>query len=101
MNRHFPAKFGDTHLFIYSNRWPWQFPKIPPERYGVQPEALSCTERESGSLRNGHDRVAAVYNTGPALHPQHALARTLMAGFSGMLSFELNGGSRKQDEERA
>jgi methionine-gamma-lyase len=38
-----------------------------------------------------HPKVKAVYYPGLEDHPQHALAKTQMTGFTGMLSFELNG----------
>jgi cystathionine beta-lyase/cystathionine gamma-synthase len=40
----------------------------------------------------GHPRVARVLYPGLESHPQHALAARQMAGFGGMLSFELKGG---------
>src|SRR5512136_1191627 len=39
-----------------------------------------------------HEKVASVYYPGLTSHPQHALARRQMTGFSGMLSFEIRGG---------
>ncbi len=39
-----------------------------------------------------HPKVARVAYPGLASHPQHAVARAQMSGFSGMISFELNGG---------
>ncbi len=41
---------------------------------------------------SGHEKVAAVSYPGLPSHPQHALARRQMAGFSGMISFEVRGG---------
>jgi cystathionine beta-lyase/cystathionine gamma-synthase len=38
-----------------------------------------------------HPRVSAVYYPGLDSHPQHALACAQMSGFTGMLSFELDG----------
>jgi cystathionine gamma-lyase len=38
-------------------------------------------------------KVRSVHYPGLASHPQHALARRQMGGFSGMLSFELKGGA--------
>lgn len=38
-----------------------------------------------------HPRVKAVYYPGLENHPQHALARSQMDGFSGMVSFEIDG----------
>lgn len=46
----------------------------------------------------GHAKVARVYYPGLESHPQHALARTQMTGFTGMLSVELRGDFR--DAER-
>ena len=40
----------------------------------------------------GHDKVARVAYPGLASHPQHAIAKAQMSGFSGMISFELTGG---------
>jgi cystathionine gamma-lyase len=39
----------------------------------------------------GHPRVRRVYFPGLASHPGHAIARRQMAGFGGMVSFELDG----------
>jgi cystathionine gamma-lyase len=41
---------------------------------------------------SAHEKIAAVWYPGLPSHPQHALARKQMTGFSGMLSFELKGG---------
>lgn len=40
----------------------------------------------------GHPRVARVHYPGLSSHPDHALAARQMNAFSGMLSFEVNGG---------
>jgi len=40
----------------------------------------------------GHDKVARVAYPGLPSHPQHAIAKAQMSGFSGMISFELTGG---------
>jgi methionine-gamma-lyase len=40
----------------------------------------------------GHPRVERVHYPGLESHPQHALARAQMSGFTGMLSAELRGG---------
>lgn len=39
-----------------------------------------------------HDKVARVSYPGLKSHPQHAIAAAQMSGFSGMISFELEGG---------
>ena len=39
-----------------------------------------------------HDKVARVAYPGLPSHPQHAIAKAQMSGFSGMVSFELKGG---------
>lgn len=44
-----------------------------------------------------HTKVERVYYPGLESHPQHALAKSLMRGFSGMVSFEVAGG-RKEAE---
>jgi cystathionine gamma-lyase len=41
-----------------------------------------------------HPLVDRVYYPGLESHPQHALARKLMAGFGGMVSFEAKGGRK-------
>ncbi|MBM4248408.1 MAG: aminotransferase class I/II-fold pyridoxal phosphate-dependent enzyme [Euryarchaeota archaeon] len=43
-------------------------------------------------LLEGHPRVARVMYPGLESHPQHALARRLLDGFGGMVSFEIRGG---------
>ena len=43
-----------------------------------------------------HPAVAKVHYPGLESHPQHALARAQQAGFGGMLSFELAGGTRER-----
>ena len=40
----------------------------------------------------GHSKVETVFYPGLASHPQHALAKKQMQGFSGMVSFNLKGG---------
>ncbi len=40
----------------------------------------------------GHAKVARVSYPGLPSHPQHAIAKAQMSGFSGMISFELKGG---------
>ncbi len=44
-----------------------------------------------------HPKMKAVYYPGLASHPQHALAQAQMAGFGGMLSFELDGDFQMTD----
>ncbi|HEV7178571.1 MAG TPA: aminotransferase class I/II-fold pyridoxal phosphate-dependent enzyme [Candidatus Baltobacteraceae bacterium] len=41
---------------------------------------------------NSHRRVRTVYYPGLPSHPGHALAKTQMSGFGGLLSFEIEGG---------
>ncbi|MDH7508308.1 MAG: PLP-dependent aspartate aminotransferase family protein [Methanomassiliicoccales archaeon] len=41
-----------------------------------------------------HKKVERVYYPGLESHPQHALAKSLMRGFSGMVSFEVAGGRK-------
>jgi cystathionine gamma-lyase len=55
------------------------------ERHGKN--ALAVAE-----FLSAHNKVAAVHYPGLASHPQHALARKQMTGFSGMISVELKGG---------
>ncbi|HEX3559269.1 MAG TPA: aminotransferase class I/II-fold pyridoxal phosphate-dependent enzyme [Pyrinomonadaceae bacterium] len=44
-----------------------------------------------------HPKVERVYYPGLESHPQHALARAQMSGFTGMLSAELRGGYREAE----
>ncbi len=64
---------------------------------GIKTLALRMERHERNALivaefLSAHSRVATVYYPGLTSHPQHALARKQMKGFSGMLSFELKGG---------
>ncbi len=45
-----------------------------------------------------HPKVAKVHYPGLTEHPEHKLAKSLMTGFGGMMSFEVKGG--KEDAER-
>ncbi len=45
-----------------------------------------------------HPKVTRVYYPGLKDHPEHELAKSLMTGFGGMMSFEVKGG--KEDAER-
>jgi cystathionine gamma-lyase len=55
------------------------------ERHAANAEALA------GYLAR-HPRVRRVHYPGRPEHPHHALARTQMSGFGGMVSFEIEGG---------
>jgi cystathionine gamma-lyase len=64
---------------------------------GLKTLALRMERHQQNALRvarflEGHPAVARVLYPGLESHPQHALARRQMSGFSGMLSFELRGG---------
>ncbi|HTY46915.1 MAG TPA: aminotransferase class I/II-fold pyridoxal phosphate-dependent enzyme [Methanomassiliicoccales archaeon] len=52
---------------------------------------------EVASFLATHPKVAAVHYPGLESHPQHALAKRQMRGYSGMVSFEVAGG-RKEAE---
>tara|TARA_B100000686_G_C16791978_1_gene979362 strand:- start:2329 stop:3471 length:1143 start_codon:yes stop_codon:yes gene_type:complete len=41
----------------------------------------------------GHSKIDRVLYPGLASHPQHAIAKAQMSGFSGMIAFELTGGT--------
>ncbi len=45
--------------------------------------------RAVAAMLEAHPKVARVHYPGLASHPQHALARAQMAGFGGMISFDL------------
>ena len=64
---------------------------------GVKTLAVRMREHERNALRiarelEGKPGIARVHYPGLPSHPQHALAREQMSGFSGMLSLELEGG---------
>ena len=64
---------------------------------GIKTLALRMERHERNAFAvarflSAHEKVAAVWYPGLASHPQHALAKKQMTGFSGMLSFELKGG---------
>lgn len=48
-----------------------------------------------------HPRVDGVHYPGLESHPQHALAKKLMSGFGGMLSFEVKGGRKEAERTMA
>ncbi|HYU58635.1 MAG TPA: aminotransferase class I/II-fold pyridoxal phosphate-dependent enzyme, partial [Actinomycetota bacterium] len=64
---------------------------------GVQTLALRmerhCANAAAlAAMLEGHPKVARVWYPGLASHPDHTVARRVLRGFSGMLSFELAGG---------
>jgi cystathionine beta-lyase/cystathionine gamma-synthase len=64
---------------------------------GLKTLALRMREHEKNALRiavflKDHRRVRRVYYPGLPEHPGHEIASGQMAGFSGMLSFEVKGG---------
>ena len=54
------------------------------ERHNANAQAVA-------EFLEGHPKVEAVHYPGLASHPQHELARRQMAGFGGMLSFDVGG----------
>lgn len=61
----------------------------------VRMERHNRNAKEIARLLESDARVARVYYTGSEQHPQAALARRQMRGYSGMLSFTLRDGSRE------
>jgi cystathionine gamma-synthase/cystathionine gamma-lyase len=64
---------------------------------GLKTLAVRMRQHETNALRIAeflvsHRRVQKVYYPGLTTHQQHALAARQMSGFSGMVSFELDGG---------
>jgi len=53
---------------------------------------------EVAKFLEGHPKVEKVFYPGLLSHPHHDIAKKQMAGFSGMLSFEVKGG--KQEASR-
>jgi len=52
----------------------------------------AASAQKVAEFLEAHPKVARVSYPGLPSHPQHAVARAQMSGFSGMLSFELKGG---------
>ncbi|MGA2162434.1 MAG: PLP-dependent aspartate aminotransferase family protein [Methanoregula sp.] len=66
---------------------------------GIKTLALRMEQHQKNALAiarylESHKKVSAVYYPGLPSHPQHALAKKQMEGFSGMFSFEIRGGKR-------
>jgi cystathionine beta-lyase/cystathionine gamma-synthase len=58
---------------------------------GIRMEQHAVNAMAVASFLESHKRVKKVFYPGLTSHPQHALAKKQMRGFSGMVSFELNG----------
>jgi len=56
---------------------------------GIRVRAQNENAQRMAEFLDGHDDIAAVYYPGLPDHPGHDTAKTQMAGFGGMLSFEL------------
>ena len=70
---------------------------------GLKTLALRVRYQNDSTLRiaqflAGHAAVARVNYAGLETHPRHARARSLFAGFGGVLSFELKGPASRADE---
>ncbi len=64
---------------------------------GIKTLALRMERHEKNAVEiarflSDHEKVRAVHYPGLPTHPQHDLAKKQMNGYSGMLSFELDGG---------
>lgn len=55
-------------------------------------ERHSSNAQQVAEFLEAHDKVSKVIYPGLESHPQHAIAKAQMSGFSGMISFELTGG---------
>jgi cystathionine gamma-lyase len=55
-------------------------------------ERHSSNAQQVAEFLEAHPKVSKVIYPGLESHPQHAIAKAQMSGFSGMLSFELTGG---------
>jgi cystathionine beta-lyase/cystathionine gamma-synthase len=55
-------------------------------------ERHAANAHKVAEFLEGHPKVARVAYPGLPSHPQHAIAKAQMSGFSGMISFELKGG---------
>ncbi|TLZ51090.1 MAG: aminotransferase class I/II-fold pyridoxal phosphate-dependent enzyme [Gammaproteobacteria bacterium] len=70
---------------------------------GLKTLALRVRYQNESTLRiarflEGHRAVECVHYAGLESHPRHARARSLFAGFGGVLSFELEGPASRADE---
>ena len=70
---------------------------------GLKTLALRVRYQNESTLRiarflEGHRAVECVHYAGLESHPRHARARSLFAGFGGVLSFELKGPASRADE---
>ncbi len=70
---------------------------------GLKTLALRVRYQNESALRiaqflESHRAVARVHYAGLESHPRHARARSLFAGFGGVLSFELDGPASRADE---
>ena len=61
---------------------------------GLRVERHNSNALALARFLESHPKVARVFYPGLESHPQHALARTQMSGFTGMLSLELRGDFR-------
>ena len=64
---------------------------------GIKTLALRMEQHQKNALAlarylEDHEKVSAVHYPGLRSHPQYALAKKQMDGFSGMISFEIKGG---------
>jgi cystathionine beta-lyase len=57
---------------------------------GLRVKAQNKNAQCLAEYLDNHNDISAVYYPGLASHPDHALAKSQMLGFGGMLSFELN-----------
>src|SRR5918911_2220960 len=64
---------------------------------GLRVERHNSNALALARFLEGHARVSRVYYPGLESHPQHALARAQMDGFTGMLSVELRGDFREAE----
>ena len=55
-------------------------------------ERHSANAQQVAEFLEAHPKVAKLIYPGLESHPQHAIAKAQMSGFSGMISFELTGG---------
>ncbi len=55
-------------------------------------ERHAASAQKVAEFLEGHPKIASVVYPGLPSHPQYAIAKAQMSGFSGMISFELKGG---------
>ena len=68
---------------------------------GIRVKAQNANAQHMAEYLEAHSEIGRVYYPGLPNHPGHALAKTQMHGFGGMMSFELNANYNASDFQKA